>query len=55
VRPPYDEAWRRFHEGLATDLVPDLACVHAWCITAVGRYRDAAPLSPPELPTGSKP
>lgn len=39
VRPPYDEAWREFHGGLATDLPPDLARVQAWCHAAVAQCR----------------
>ncbi len=31
VRPPYLEAWSRFHGGLATDLTPHLDPVVAWC------------------------
>ncbi len=34
VRPPYGEAWRAFHGGLAVDLAPDLDQVLAWCRTA---------------------
>lgn len=35
VRPPYDEAWRRFHGGLAADLAPDIDAVRDWCLAAV--------------------
>jgi nucleoside-triphosphatase THEP1 len=49
VRAPYDDAWRVFHGGLATDLPPDLENVRAWCHTAVaqGRLRETpvVPLS----------
>jgi hypothetical protein len=30
IRPPYDEAWRAFHGGLAVDLEPSEAAVMAW-------------------------
>ncbi len=35
VRPPYLEAWERFHGGLAITLPPDPEAVHAWCRAAV--------------------
>jgi hypothetical protein len=41
VRPPYDQAWRSFHEGLAIDLAPDLQSAHDWCIGAVAARRRA--------------
>jgi nucleoside-triphosphatase THEP1 len=31
VRPPYTEAWERFHGGLAIALPPEPEAVHAWC------------------------
>lgn len=40
VRPPYDDAWRSFHEGLAAELPPDMERVRAWCREAVQRQRD---------------
>ena len=36
VRPPYLEAWSRFHGGLAADLEPHLDTVVAWCRGAIG-------------------
>lgn len=39
VRPPYDDAWRRFHGGLAADLAPDIDAVCDWCRTAVRERR----------------
>lgn len=46
VRPPYDEAWRNFHAGLAVELPPDMERVRAWCRDAVARQRDDdAPIS----------
>lgn len=39
VRPPYDEAWHRFHGGLATELAPDMESVRAWCHAVVGQRR----------------
>jgi len=50
VRPPYDEAWRKFHEGLATDLPPDLQRAHDWCVGAVAKRRRAAIESPGTSP-----
>jgi nucleoside-triphosphatase THEP1 len=35
ARPPYLAAWRSFHGGLATDLVPSAEAVLAWCRGAV--------------------
>jgi len=35
VRPPYLEAWSRFHGGLAADLEPHLDTVVAWCRGAI--------------------
>lgn len=37
VRPPYLEAWSRFHGGLAADLAPRLDTVVAWCRAVVSR------------------
>ncbi|KAB2917367.1 MAG: DUF2478 domain-containing protein [Hyphomicrobiaceae bacterium] len=37
VRPPYLEAWSRFHGGLATDLTPHFDAVIAWCRRAVAQ------------------
>lgn len=31
VRPPYTEAWERFHGGLAVALPPEAEAVQAWC------------------------
>ncbi len=31
VRPPYDEAWREFQSGLASELAPDFDGVIRWC------------------------
>jgi hypothetical protein len=39
VRPPYDEAWQRFHGGLALDLAPDLQRAQDWCLSAVAARR----------------
>jgi hypothetical protein len=47
VRPPYDEAWRRFHEGLAVELPPDLQRVHDWCVGAARQRRHAPQSSAP--------
>jgi hypothetical protein len=47
VRPPYDETWRVFHGGLATDLPPDLESVRTWCRAAVAQRRLG------ETPTGA--
>jgi hypothetical protein len=41
VRPPYAEAWLKFHGGLAVDLPTDINRVLAWCRTAVGDLRAA--------------
>lgn len=41
VRPPYDEAWTKFHEGLALDLPPDLQRAHDWCVGAARQRRHA--------------
>jgi hypothetical protein len=48
VRPPYIEAWSKFHSGLAVDLTPDLDRILAWCGDAVRERRTArrAALSP---------
>jgi len=37
VRPPYLEAWHKFHGGLATELPPSEPAVLDWCETAMGR------------------
>jgi hypothetical protein len=39
VRPPYDDAWRRFHEGLAVALPPDFKAAFDWCASAVAQRR----------------
>lgn len=39
VRPPYDEAWRQFHGGLAAELDPDLPSVRIWCHTVIAQLR----------------
>lgn len=41
VRPPYVEAWTKFHEGLAADLAPDLERVRAWCHRNARRHGTA--------------
>jgi Protein of unknown function (DUF2478) len=41
VRPPYLEAWLKFHGGLACDLPTELDTVLAWCRNAVGELRAA--------------
>lgn len=46
VRPPYDEAWRRFHGGLAADLAPDIDAVRKWCLIAVRERRMTTSRSP---------
>lgn len=40
VRSPYDEAWRRFHGGLAVDLPADLQRSHDWCVDVVKQRRE---------------
>jgi hypothetical protein len=48
VRPPYIEAWSKFHGRLAVDLPTDLDVVLAWCRDSVRELRAARPneLSP---------
>jgi nucleoside-triphosphatase THEP1 len=48
VRPPYVEAWSKFHGRLAVDLPTDLDAVLAWCRDSVRKLRAARPneLSP---------
>lgn len=41
VRPPYIEAWSKFHGRLAVDLPTDLDAVLAWCRTSVQELRAA--------------
>jgi Protein of unknown function (DUF2478) len=41
VRPPYMEAWLKFHGGFASDLPTNLDAVVAWCGAAVGDLRAA--------------
>jgi len=41
VRPPYIEAWSRFHGGLAVDLPSDFDAVLAWCRASVRELRAA--------------
>lgn len=41
VRPPYDQAWLGFHEGLAVELAADLELARAWCLSAVETRRAA--------------
>lgn len=52
VRPPYTEAWSKFHGGLAIDLPPDLGRVLAWCRESVRELRAArrTELSPTGTP-----
>jgi hypothetical protein len=38
VRPPYTDAWTRFHGGLAVALPPDVETVLAWCRDAARRH-----------------
>lgn len=47
VRPPYDEAWHRFHGGLAAELAPDLESVRAWCHVVVGQCRMGQQINTP--------
>jgi hypothetical protein len=47
VRAPYDEAWRRFHGGLAVDLPPDLQRSHDWCVDVVKQRRQLLPSATP--------
>jgi hypothetical protein len=54
VRPPYDEAWRSFHEGLAIDLPPDLQRAHDWCLGAVAKWRQPA-IEPPGTSVAAAP
>jgi hypothetical protein len=39
VRPPYIEAWSKFHGRLAVDLPTDLDAVLAWCRASVQELR----------------
>ena len=41
VRPPYIEAWSKFHGRLAVDLPTDLDAVLAWCRASVQELRAA--------------
>jgi len=41
VRPPYIEAWSKFHGGLAFNLPSDLDAVLAWCQASVRELRTA--------------
>lgn len=41
VRPPYIEAWSRFHGRLAVDLPSDFDAVLAWCRASVRELRAA--------------
>jgi len=41
VRPPYVEAWSKFHGRLAVDLPTDLDAVLAWCRDSVRELRAA--------------
>jgi hypothetical protein len=41
VRPPYFEAWSKFHGRLAVDLPTDLDAVLAWCRASVQELRAA--------------
>jgi len=45
VRPPYDEAWHRFHGGLAVELAPDMERARAWCHAVVGQRRMHQPIN----------
>jgi hypothetical protein len=47
VRPPYDEAWHRFHGGLAAELAPDLESVREWCHAAVKQRQTHQPIGAP--------
>jgi hypothetical protein len=40
ARPPYTEAWNRFHGGLAVDLPPDFDTVRSWCRSAATSTED---------------
>lgn len=46
VRPPYTEAWLKFHGRLALDLPPDIDVVLAWCRESVGALRAARRIDP---------
>ncbi len=46
VRPPYDQAWRAFHEGLAVALPPDLDVARRWCHAAVAPSQTASAGTP---------
>jgi hypothetical protein len=39
VRPPFNDAWRGFHGGLAVDLPSDLQRSHDWCVDVVKQRR----------------
>jgi len=53
VRPPYVEAWSKFHGGLAVDLEPRAAAVLGWCRTIIGKRRDADGLTAHPAPAES--
>jgi len=42
VRPPYDDAWAKFHGGLAAELPARSDDVIAWCHRAIRNRRGAA-------------
>jgi hypothetical protein len=44
VRPPHDQAWAQFHDGLAVDLPAEIDPVFVWCCGAIRERRAAAPL-----------
>jgi len=44
VREPYDEAWERFHGGLAVDLANNQAAICDWAHRNIGLPLDVAPV-----------
>lgn len=47
VRPPYDQAWTKFHGGLASELPTQSDDVLTWCRRAIRKRRAATALAAP--------
>lgn len=43
VRPPYDNAWRAFHAGLALEVMAEPATVIAWALSVARPAADRSP------------